>query len=200
MKYTGNIKDIFNQEPPKEWLKEINYLDGKKGLHLPIDKVEEILDNISDNWSVEIKDTTVINHSVTVTVSVIMLIGERRFRQDGGATEIATNTNPIQTLYPKAISMAVKNACKRWGRIFGRDVERQVDAVIVDVPKSDLERIIELFKEVIGRMPKEEAEAVGRIITNEEVKSYGKVLKVLNKYVGMPENQETLKVLQVNKI
>ena len=200
MNYKGNIKEIFAQEPPKEWLKEINYLDGKKGMYIPIDKIEELLDLIADSWHTEVKHTTLINHSVTVIVRVTMVIGDKVYYQEGGATEVATNTNPIQTIFPKAISMAVKNACKRWGRIFGRDVERQVDAVIVDVPKSDLEMIIELFKEVIGRMPKEEAEAVGRIITNEEVKSYGKVLKVLNKYVGVPENEKSLKVLQVNKI
>lgn len=193
MKYTGEIKEIFAQEPPKEWLKEIVYIDGKKGLHLPIDKVEEILDNISDNWGVEIKDTVIINHSVTVTVTVKMLIGDRIFRQDGGATEIATQQNPIQTLYPKAISMAVKNACKRWGRLFGRDVERQVDAVIVDVPKSDLEVIIDLFKEVIGLMPKDEAERVNKIIEKQDKNSYVAVLRTLNKYVDVPENKETLK-------
>lgn len=178
-----SLKEKFSQEPSSLWLKEIIYPDGKKGLYLPIDKVEDILDSLSDSWSVDIKQTIIINHSVSVVVRVTINIGDKSYFNDGGATEVATHTNPIQTLFPKAISMATKNACKKWGRLFGRDVERQVDEVIMDVPKSEFDTLIELFKKVEQKVTKEERVSLNRIIENKEVKSYDKAIDVLNKYL-----------------
>ena len=179
MNYKGNLKEVLSQEPPASWIKEIEYADGKKGAYLPIDKVEMILDNISDTWSVEIKNTIFLSHSVTVIVRVTFSIGVNSYFQEGGATILVGKEVTAQTAFPIAKSMAVKDACECFGRIFGRDLNRGKDLV---VPKNDLELIKELYNKHHTSISSEIRMSIARIIDNKEVKSYNKAIELLNKY------------------
>lgn len=179
MNYKGNIKEVLNQDLPSSWVKEIEYADGKKGAYLPIDKVEMILDNISDNWSVEIKNTIFLSHSVTVIVRVTFSIGVNSYFNEGGATILVGKEVTAQTAFPIAKSMAVKDACECFGRVFGRDLNRGKDLVVL---KNGLELIKDLYFKYKDSISANECVGVERVINNKEVKSYSKVIELLNKY------------------
>lgn len=179
MNYKGNLKEILNQDLPASWVKEIEYADGKKGAYLPIDKVEMILDNISDAWSVEIKNTIFLSHSVTVIVKVIFSIGVNSYFNEGGATILVSKDVTPQAAFPIAKSMAIKDACECFGRVFGRDLNRGKDLI---VPKNDLELIKGLCEKHKDKLKQTDIDGIVRIIANKETKSYSKAINMLNKY------------------
>jgi len=131
----NELNIILNAEPKKEWIKELN---GIK--YLPIERHEYLLTMIFSKWRLEVKDVKIIANSVVTVVKVWYLdpISSEWDWQDGiGAMPIQTakgagalefdkmNTKAIQMGAPASESFAMKDACEKIGRIFGKDLNRK---------------------------------------------------------------------------
>lgn len=137
----NQLSILLNAEPKKEWLQKHPF--AKNVIYLPIERIEFLLNAIFVSWKVEIKESKVIANSVVVTVRVHVEAptgsGETiEMWQDGiGAAPIQTekgasatdfskvNTMGVMQAAPAAESYAIKDAVEKFGRIFGKDLNRK---------------------------------------------------------------------------
>lgn len=134
----NQLNIILNAEPKKEWIKDHPYVKNLK--YLPIERVEYLLTVIFTKWRVEVKEVKLLANSIVTTVRVYVqdpITGEWDW-QDGigampiqvakgsGATEFdKMNSSAIQIGSPASESFAIKDACEKFGRIFGKDLNRK---------------------------------------------------------------------------
>lgn len=129
---------ILSSEPKPEWVKEHPIVKNLK--YLPIERVEYLLTMIFSKWNVEIKEVKNIANSIVVIVRVYVQnpISRQMDYQDGvGAAPIqvekgsgAIDFNKIRSAAiqigaPAAESYAIKDAAEKFGRIFGKDLNRK---------------------------------------------------------------------------
>ncbi len=142
------IQVLLNKEPNPNWQKEhpIAKVKDSKGnqiplKYLPIERVEWLLTNLFLRWRVEIKSQQILANSIVVSVRVHYYdhgisewnwsdgIGAAPIQIDAkgnGAIDFANmKSNAIQLAAPSAESYAVKDACEKLGKIFGKDLNRQ---------------------------------------------------------------------------
>jgi len=134
----NQLNIILNAEPKKEWVREHPYVKGLK--YLPIERVEYLLTMVFTKWRVEVKEVKLLANSIVTTVRVFVqdpVSGEWDW-QDGigampiqvskgsGATEFdKMNSSAVQIGSPASESFAIKDACEKFGRIFGKDLNRK---------------------------------------------------------------------------
>lgn len=134
----NKLNIILNAKPKKEWVKDHPFVKNLK--YLPIERVEYLLTMIFTKWRVEVREVKLIANSIHVTVRLFVLdplTGEWDW-QDGvgampiqvskgsGATEFdKMNSSAVQIGLPAAESFAVKDAAEKFGRIFGKDLNRK---------------------------------------------------------------------------
>ena len=196
---------ILNQPPIQNWLKEHPHAKTKDAngntvpaKYLPIERVEYLLPRIFGKWWVEVKDTKVIANSVCVTVRLFVknpVTGETDWNDGIGASPIQTDSGKgamdwnfakasgVQMAAPSAETYAIKDAAEKFGKIFGKDANRQTNidytSLLKDrtqINKEDLQELYDLKKE---RMSKYEILNAERILSTNEVKSYSKLHKTL---------------------
>lgn len=163
-----NLDEILNSEPKKEWLKEHPQVKGF--MYLPIERVEFLLNRLFDNIKIEIRSVISAENRAVVTVRVNY--GNGMFHDGVGAAQIS-KTQPAEMAFPLAKSLAIKDSCDFFGKIFGKDLNR-AEVSIITTPKtidnasakylSDLttkvkfvnvlEILDELFKEIEPSIPK----------------------------------------------
>lgn len=135
----SKLNIILNADPKQEWVKMHPFVKNLK--YLPIERVEYLLTMIFSKWRVEVKEVKLVANSVVVCVRVHVLdpISSEWDYQDGiGAMPIQIskdaksaiafehmNTSAIQIGAPAAESFAIKDACEKFGRIFGKDLNRK---------------------------------------------------------------------------
>ena len=146
-KEQNKLMVLLNQPPPPKWLKEHPTAKAKNdqnqdvpALYMPINKVEYILSKVYPKWWVEIKSVQTIANSVVVTVrlNVINPIDNTHEWNDGvGASPIQTDKGAgamdwnkaksagVMIAAPAAETYAVKDAAEKFGKIFGRDLNRR---------------------------------------------------------------------------
>lgn len=148
---------LLNQNPPEKWIKVHPYIKNYK--YLPIDKIEYLLRQIFKDTSIEILREGTAFNGVYVVVRVHyrdIVTGEMKFNDGIGASELQTakgkSVADLNSINPGAISMAmpiaevvaIKDACDKFGRLFGSDLNRK-DLVPVRLPvkekNPDQERI-----------------------------------------------------------
>jgi len=137
---------LLNQKPPDTWLKPHPFINVKNDQgksvplqFIPIEKVEFLLTKIFQRWSVEIISCGVLFQSVYVHVrlKVINPLNGEEISQDGvGAAPIQTDAGAsaadlskikngaVMMALPSAESYAIKDAAEKFGRIFGKDLNR----------------------------------------------------------------------------
>jgi hypothetical protein len=203
-----SIKDnqltiLLNQQPPASWLKghptaktKNEQGENVQAKYLPIDKVEFMLTKIYPKWWVEVLDTKIMANSVCVTVRVFVLnpitneiehqdgVGAKSIQTDSGAGAMDWNKAKdagVMMALPSAKTYAIKDAVEHFGRIFGRDLNRQnqvsYDSLLkstIDV--SDLKELFELKKDSLDA---EMIKNVERIINNKEVDKYKAIFETL---------------------
>ncbi len=146
VKKQNDLNIILNAEPKKEWIKHHPIVkvkrDGKYVPHeyIPIERIEFLLTAIFIQWRVEVLDTKLIANSVCVTVRLHVkspLDGEWTYQDGVGACSIQTNEGAgaidfnqmksaaIQMGLPAAKSYAISDAADHFGKIFGKDLNRQ---------------------------------------------------------------------------
>lgn len=155
---------LLNQEPPVSWVKEHPFV--KNHLYIPIDKVELMLRRIFKRYRIEITGQGSSFNGVWVTVRVHFVhpVSEDWDFHDGiGAIQLQTqkgkspadlaniNNGALSMAFPHAKTLAVKDACDHFGKLFGSDLNRKdtlaytVDENLAEMNKkqmkpSDLER------------------------------------------------------------
>jgi hypothetical protein len=144
------IQVLLNQVPNPVWIKEHpivkikTMVNGQEKYvplkYMPIERLEWLLTVIFLRWRVEIKSQQIVANSLVVVVRVHYYdhayndwnwtdgIGAQPLQIDKGSGAIDFNnmkSNAVQLAAPAAESYAVKDACEKLGRIFGKDLNRQ---------------------------------------------------------------------------
>lgn len=131
---------LLNQNPPEKWIVEHPFIRNYK--YLPIGKVEYLLKKIFVNYKIEVLREGQLFNSVMCVVRVHYLdpISQEWHYHDGvGAQELQTskdsgslkidmsniNKSAVQMALPIAKTIAIKDACDHFGRLFGSDLNRK---------------------------------------------------------------------------
>ena len=181
-KLTVQKDDVFvtlmNQLPQPKWVKEHPFIKGYK--YLPIERVEYLLKTIFKRYRIEITGQGQSFNGVWVTVRVHYLhpiTNEWDFHDGIGASQLQTakgtspadlgniNNGALSMAFPNAKTIAIKDACDHFGKLFGADLNRK------DVISYELDlTLIELTPEHPNWVKVKEAIKSGNF-TIEQVKS-----------------------------
>jgi len=186
---------LLNQNPPEAWLKTHPTVRGH--VYLPINRVEYLLSRIFGKWWVEIKNTQVIANSVAITVRVYVQnpitkltewnegVGAAPIQTDSGKGAMDWNfakSHGVQIAAPIAESFAIKDAAEKWGKLFGKDLNRK-DVINYDsLLKSSeitLDVLMPLYNEKLKSISAEKKKHFDRIVNNQEKASYQKMYNEL---------------------
>ena len=135
-----SLNAILNTPPPEKWIKTHPYISNYR--YLPIDKVEYLLRKIFKRYRIEVRKTGMLMNSVEVTVRVHywdITTHQMDYHDGVGACELQTskdsgplkmdmsnvNKGAVAMALPIAKSVAVKDACDHFGKIFGCDLNRK---------------------------------------------------------------------------
>jgi len=185
---------LLNQEPKKEWVKEHPFVKGHK--YIPIDKVEFMLRKIFKKYAIEIINQGTSFNGVWVTVRVHYFhpTEATMMYHDGiGAVQLQTakgtspadlaniNNGALSMAYPIAKTLAIKDACDHFGKLFGCDLNRKdtMDFKVDINPLELREKLTGLYHKKLNIMSEETLKDVVRILQTNEVKSYDKAIKLL---------------------
>lgn len=198
---------LLNQQPPKTWIKTHPYIKVKNEqgqsvpyLYLPIDKVEYLMRKIFKKYRIEILREGVAFNGVFVCVRVHykdFITDEWDFHDGIGSINLQTkkgsspadlqniNNGALSMAFPLAKTLAIKDACDMFGKLFGSDLNRRDTlGAAMDKPRKTNEEKLEeivLLMQVEGLMISEEDRMnIERIIEMGEEISYNKAIKLLN--------------------
>lgn len=190
----NNLMVLLNQSPPKVWIKEHPMT---KGSYLPIERVEYMLSRIFTKWWLEVRSVTCLANSVVVTVRLYVInpltnkeewndgIGAMAIQTDKGKGAMDWNfakADGVMKAAPAAESYAFKDAAEKFGKLFGKDLNRKEEIVYDSLLKSEpvkFEELSELWELKKDRVPADHFADRERIINNKEVNSYNKLHKYL---------------------
>ena len=134
----NELNALLNQPPKKEWLQE--HPTARGVIYLPIERVEFLLTAIFSRWRFEVKVVQTIANSVVVTGRLHVqnpLTLEWDWQDGVGAAVIQTekgagaldfdkvNSMAVMKAAPAAESFAIKDAAEKFGKIFGKDLNRK---------------------------------------------------------------------------
>lgn len=146
---------LMNQPPSQSWVKEHPFIRGYK--YLPIERVEYLLKTIFKRYRIEITGQGQSFNGVWVTVRVHYLnpiTNEWDFHDGIGASQLQTakgtsatdlaniNNGALQMAFPMAKTVAIKDACDHFGKLFGADLNRKdvinytVDPTLIPLDKN----------------------------------------------------------------
>jgi hypothetical protein len=129
---------LINQLPKPELVKQHPFIRGYK--YLPIERIEHLLKTIFKQYKIEITGQGQSFNGVWVTVRVHYLhpiSGEWQFHDGIGASQLQTakgtspadlaniNNGALSMAFPNAKSIAIKDACDHFGKLFGSDLNRK---------------------------------------------------------------------------
>lgn len=134
---------LLNQEPPEQWKRQHPLVKVKKNgvemplSYLPIERIYFLLHYIYGSYKVVVKSCQLIANSIVVTVNVTVknpITGSEESHDGVGAAPLQTDkgagatefdkikSSSVQMAAPAAESYAIKDACEKFGKIFGRDL------------------------------------------------------------------------------
>ena len=203
---TDELNFLLNQEPPAKWVKEHPFVRGHK--YIPIDKVEFLLRKIFKKYRIEILREGTSFNGVYVCVRVHYLnpvSGEWDFHDGIGAIHLQVkkgsspsdlaniNNGALSMAYPLAKTLAIKDACDMFGKLFGSDLNRRDSLpASMDVKKKtneEKEEEIKLLLDVEGLTVSEDDRMnVERILDQKETSSYDKCITLLNNHLPTIKN------------
>jgi len=145
--YSGSLESVqkndafmvnLNQPPLQEWVKSHPCIKNYK--YLPIERIEYLLKVIFKRYRIEITGQGQSFNGVWVTVRVHYLhpvTGEWDYHDGIGAAQLQTkkgqsaadlaniNNGAISMAFPMAKTVAIKDACDHFGKLFGSDLNRK---------------------------------------------------------------------------
>lgn len=129
---------LLNQPPPDRWVKRHPFIANYN--YLPIDKVEFLLKKIFKKYRIEVLREGTAFNGVFVVVRVWYenpISGELDFHDGIGAAQLQTakgtspadlaniNNGALSMAFPIAKTVAIKDACDHFGKLFGSDLNRK---------------------------------------------------------------------------
>jgi len=131
---------LMNQLPKESWIKVHPFVQNYR--YLPIDKIEYLLKKIFKTYKIEVIKTGLLFNAVECHVRVWYkhpLTGEMLFHDGVGAQELQTQKNTgslkldmsnvnkgaVTMALPIAKTIAIKDACDHFGKLFGSDLNRK---------------------------------------------------------------------------
>ena len=129
---------LLNQPPQKEWVKVHPFI--KNYQYLPIERVEYLMKVIFKRYRIEITGQGTAFNGVWVTVRVHYvhpISGEWDYYDGIGAAQLQTakgtspadlaniNNGALSMAFPIAKTVAIKDACDHFGKLFGSDLNRK---------------------------------------------------------------------------
>ena len=133
---------LLNQLPKNEWVKTHPFIKNYR--YLPIERVEYLLKSIFKRYRIEITGQGTAFNGVWVTVRVHYLnpiTGEWDYHDGIGAAQLQTakgtspadlaniNNGALSMAFPIAKTVAVKDACDHFGKLFGSDLNRKDEII-----------------------------------------------------------------------
>jgi len=144
------LEKLLDNPPSEKWIKTHNNVS-----YLPISRVEWLLTVIFTKWKVETKKVQLIANSVVVEVRLHVMdpMTNEWDWQDGvggapiqtakgaGATDFTQmSTYGVQKCAPAAESFAIKDAAEKFGKLFGKDINRNENIFLPEIqPEINLE-------------------------------------------------------------
>ncbi len=146
---------LLNQPPLPVWVKKHPFISNYK--YLPIERTEYLLKTIFKRYRIEITGQGQAFNGVWVTVRVHYLhpiTGEWDYHDGIGAAQLQTkkgtspaaleniNNGAISMAFPIAKTVAIKDACDHFGKLFGSDLNRkdvidyQPDLTLIDMDEN----------------------------------------------------------------
>ena len=146
---------LLNQPPLPVWVKKHPFMINYK--YLPIERSEYLLKTIFKRYRIEITGQGQAFNGVWVTVRVHYLhpiTGEWDYHDGIGAAQLQTkkgtspaaleniNNGAISMAFPIAKTVAIKDACDHFGKLFGSDLNRkdvidyQPDLTLIDMDEN----------------------------------------------------------------
>lgn len=134
----NELNRLLNCSPKPEWIRVNKFANNSQ--YLPIGIVEYLLTSIYLKWKVEIKSVQVIANSVVIAIRLHVLdpiSGEWDWQEGVGGAPIQTTkgapatdfsqvtTAAVQMAAPAAESYAFKDAAEKFGKLFGKDLNRK---------------------------------------------------------------------------
>jgi hypothetical protein len=134
----NELNFLLNTEPKREWVREHPYIKGYK--YIPIDKIEFLLRKIFIRYKIEVTGQGTAFNGVWVTVRVHYVhpvLSEWMYHDGIGACQLQTksgtspsdliniNNGAISMAFPIAKTIAIKDACDHFGKLFGCDLNRK---------------------------------------------------------------------------
>lgn len=154
---TDVLEMIDRYEPPASWILELPS-QLKEGTYktLPLELMEAAVKRIfgQESGITSISSPTIIQDkmgkfSVSVTAEYTLCGGYGYYRLTGIASVTSPNLQGLELATPKASSMAVKNALKQLGGLFGKYLNKVEDQEISEAPKENLEDKLESLPETL---------------------------------------------------
>jgi uncharacterized protein YaaR (DUF327 family) len=167
------LEMIDKYEPPASWILELPS-QLKEGTYktIPLELMEAAAKRIFGQGSCigTISSPTIIQDkmgkfSVSVTAEYVLCKEYGYYSVVGIASVTSPNLQGLELATPKASSMAVKNALKQLGGLFGKYLNKVEDQEISEAPKENLEDRLESLPETLKS-----------IKTLEELKTFRKLV------------------------
>jgi len=198
---SDELNFLLNQEPPAKWVKEHPFVRGHK--YVPIDKVEYLMRKIFKKYRIEILREGTSFNGVYVCVRVHYLnpvsnewdyhdgIGAIHLQVKKGSSpsDLANiNNGALSMAFPLAKTLAIKDACDMFGKLFGSDLNRRdtLPASMDAKKKTNQEKEdeISLLLEVEGlTIAEDERMNIEYILEIKETTSYDKCISLLNNHL-----------------
>lgn len=134
----NDLNKLLNCQPKKEWVKQNTFANNSN--YIPVEIIEYLLTSIFIKWRLEVKSISVIANSVVAIVKLHVwnpITGEWDWQDGVGASPIQTkkgapatdfaqvNTAAVQMAAPAAETYAFKDAAEKFGKLFGKDLNRK---------------------------------------------------------------------------
>jgi hypothetical protein len=135
---TDAFVTLMNQPPHENWIKKHPFISNYR--YLPIERIEYLLKTIFKRYRIEILREGTSFNGVYVVVRVHYfnpLIDNWDYHDGIGACQLQTakgtsvtdminiNNGALQMAFPIAKTVAIKDACDHFGKLFGSDINRK---------------------------------------------------------------------------
>lgn len=192
----NDLNRLLNCQPKPEWIFENKFAGNSK--YIKVGTIEYLLTSIFIKWRVEVRSIQVIANSVVATVRLFVLdpVTNEWDWQDGvGASPIQTkagapatdfsqvNTSAVQMAAPAAETYAFKDAAEKFGRLFGKDLNRKDEMNYEDtLQKRFIQKEINIIPEELKfSISEADAENLGNIYkANQEYHTNPEFMQLLN--------------------
>lgn len=163
MQKSDELTVLLNQHPKPEWVKKHPMIANYS--YLPIDKVEFLLKMIFKKYRIEVLREGTAHNGVYVVVRVHYLnpvtsewdfhdgIGAKELQTAKGASaaDLSQITSAALTMaFPIAKTIAIKDACDHFGRLFGADLNKR-DVIEIRPDKNLQNKTIENLNNLVTK-------------------------------------------------